>query len=632
MKSDLKSVRQYGLWSSPLSPAAIAGGLRVSDVSWDDYTGALVWLEERSGHGVLVCAQGDDAPRDLTDTISVRARVGYGGGDFAAGGGAVFFVDGASGRIYRQPLAGGIPKAVTPAFGRAAAPTLSPDKRWLVYVHSADRVDRLVVADADGDRWPQVLTSGHDFYMQPAWSPDGRRLAWVAWDHPNMPWDGTNLYVADVEYTETGPVLRHTHRIAGGHDVSTLQPVFSPNGRELVYVTDEGGMGVLAARDLEAGSVRTFPIEGADLLRPAWIQGVRVFALSPDGWTAAVAAPVQGSSRAFFVDLVSGAVAPVAALEAYDFVEQPAIDPRSGAVAAIASGPAIPLRVVTARAGAEGSRVVRRTSTENLDVSTLSVPQPRSWASTDGETVHGLFYPPASSVFTSAGRPPLVVYVHGGPTAMSSTAWNPTIQFLTTRGYAVLAVNYRGSAGYGREYRQKLRGNWGVHDVEDSVSGLRALAEAGEVDGARAAILGGSAGGFTVLQTMISHPEAFTAGVCLYGVANQFTLAAETHKFEERYSDSLLGPLPDAAPIYRERSPELHADRIRRPLAIFQGEIDEVVPQAQSDAIVAALARNGTPHEYHVFAGEGHGWRKRETIEAYHAALERFLKQYLVFT
>ena len=222
--------------------------------------------------------------------------------------------------------------------------------------------------------------------------------------------------------------------------------------------------------------------------------------------------------------------------------------------------------------------------------------------------------------------------IHGGPTSQARAGWNPQAQFFATRGYAVLLVNYRGSTGYGRDYMLKLRGNWGVCDVEDATSGVRHLADAGRIDPERTVIMGGSAGGFTVLQVMTQMPEAFTAGICLYGVANQFHLAAETHKFEAHYLDSLLGPLPEASRIYRERSPLYYADRIKRPLAIFQGEIDRVVPRQQSDLIVEALKRNGTPHVYHVYEGEGHGWRKRETIEHFYRAVEAFLREYVLFT
>jgi dipeptidyl aminopeptidase/acylaminoacyl peptidase len=210
-------------------------------------------------------------------------------------------------------------------------------------------------------------------------------------------------------------------------------------------------------------------------------------------------------------------------------------------------------------------------------------------------------------------------------------SFNPRAQFFTSRGYAVLEVNYRGSTGYGREYRDALRGNWGIYDVEDTVSGAKFLVEQGQADGKRVVIMGGSAGGFTVLKAMEDFPGFFKAGICLYGVSNQFTLVADTHKFEARYSDILLGPLPQAADIYRERSPEFYCDRINDPIAIFQGEIDPVVPRSQSDRVVASLQRRGVPHEYHLYAGEGHGFRKTETIEEFYKAVDKFLKQHVIF-
>jgi dipeptidyl aminopeptidase/acylaminoacyl peptidase len=249
----------------------------------------------------------------------------------------------------------------------------------------------------------------------------------------------------------------------------------------------------------------------------------------------------------------------------------------------------------------------------------------------DGEQVHGLFFPPHNPAFEGSGVPPLIVTIHGGPTSQVKANFNPRAQFFATRGYAVLEVNYRGSTGYGRPYWEALNGMWGVYDVEDAVSGVRHLADQGLVDGSRAVIMGGSAGGFTVLQALVDHPGFFTAAVCLYGVSNQFTLAAETHKFEARYSDKLLGPLPEAADLYRQRSPIFHADRIQDPVIVFQGEDDQVVPRAQSDEIVASLERRGVPHEYHLYPGEGHGFRKTETIEHYYNAVDRFLKQYVIF-
>jgi dipeptidyl aminopeptidase/acylaminoacyl peptidase len=297
----------------------------------------------------------------------------------------------------------------------------------------------------------------------------------------------------------------------------------------------------------------------------------------------------------------------------------------------IGSGPKIPKRIVEFDLSTRTSRVVARSTGETIRTEALAECKPMSWPTADGETAHGLFYAPASDRYTSTGKPPVVLLIHGGPTGQSVAGWNPNAQFFATRGYAVLVVNYRGSTGYGREYMLRLRGNWGICDVEDSLSGVRYLAEQKLIDPDRNVIMGGSAGGFTVLQMLSQHPDSFTAGVSLYGVANQFGLAADTHKFETRYTDTMVGPLPDDAQKYYDRSPEYHAHRIKRPLAVYQGEIDKVVPKGQSDAIVEALKRSGTPHIYHCYKGEGHGWRKRETIEHFYTSLEAFLREHVIF-
>jgi dipeptidyl aminopeptidase/acylaminoacyl peptidase len=282
--------------------------------------------------------------------------------------------------------------------------------------------------------------------------------------------------------------------------------------------------------------------------------------------------------------------------------------------------------------GLDGSsRVYRRSAAEEVPESTYSVPEHISWSGDDGELVYGLYYSPHSLTHTAEGTPPLIVNIHGGPTGQRSKAFSLPAQFFTSRGYAYLDVNYRGSAGYGRIYRNKLRGKWGVYDVQDALSGAQHLAARGLVDQGRMVIIGGSAGGYTVLQTLVDHPGFFKAGICLYGISNQFTLAAETHKFEAHYSDSLLGTLPEAADNYRSRSPLFSLDRIQDPLAVFHGENDVVVPPAQSAEVVAALQRRGVPHIYHLYPGEGHGFRKTETIEHYYTAVDQFLRQYVVF-
>ncbi len=624
-----KHAQPYGLWPSPLTPARMAAEKRLGDVAWDDANGGLVWIEGRSGHGMLLYDDGSgDAPRELNAGRSARGQVGYGGGDMTVARGAVFYA--AEGRLYRQALSGGGERPLTPSFGETASPALSPDGRWLLYVHSYEGVDRLALVDAQGTLWPTWLAQGHDLFMQPAWHPHGRQIAWIAWDHPQMPWDGTRLYLAGLTAPERGlPLVEQAEAIAGDADTSVFQPAFSPDGRYLAYVSDASGWYNLYLYDLAAGEHRHVVDVEAELGLPAWAQGMRTFAWAPDSRQIYYVQSRDGRDQLWRVDVASGEAPAVAGLEEYTRLSQPALS-RSGVLACIASSPQVPARIVTLDPRTGATRIAARSSGETTLPDALVAPEAVAWRAETGDVVHGLYYAPDKA--GGAVKPPLVVLVHGGPTGQATAGYAPQAQFLATRGYAVLDLNYRGSSGYGRAYRNALREQWGIYDADDAVSGARHLADEGRVDPQRLVIMGGSAGGYTVLQTLIRYPGVFCAGVCLYGVTNLFSLAADTHKFEQRYLDGLIGPLPEHAARYRERSPSLHADRIRDPVIVFQGEEDRVVPRAQAEEIVAALRRNGVPHEYHLYPGEGHGWRKAETIERFYEALDRFLRQYVILS
>ena len=631
-----KTSRPYGLWSSPIAPLSLARGMNLSNVAWDQ-GGSLAWLEGRSDRNVLVVQPPDgQAPRDLNSELAIRAGVGYGGGDFTVSHGQAYFVEARSGRIYRQPLAHGVAKAITPAFGSCAAPTLSPTGEWLLFVRTYEGQDALEIVDSDGRYWPQKLAAGQDFYMQPAWHPGGSRIAWIDWNHPNMPWDGTFLRLARLAFSPDHlPVLEEISTVAGGDQVSIFQPEFSPDGRSLAYVSDVDGWWHLYVMDLDSGQHRQLTFGEAEHGAPAWIQGLRTYGFAPDGSRLFFVRNLGGLSGLWQLDLSTGHEQRLDLDEAYTQLDQISVSPHG--IALLASGGQISRRVISLPLPGAATRqpsnvhIWRRATSEELPAETYSAPQVISWSGLDGGDVFGLYYPPASPRFTSSGTPPVLVQVHGGPTSQVRAGFQPQIQFYTSRGYAFLDVNYRGSTGYGRAYRNMLRGKWGIFDVQDSVSGVQHLAGQGLVDLKRAVIMGGSAGGFTVLKALEDYPGFFKAGICLFGVSNQFTLAAETHKFEAHYSDSLLGPLPEAADVYRERSPIFFTDRIKDPMAVFQGEDDVVVPRKQSDELVDALRRRGVPHVYHTYAGEGHGFRKSETIEHYLKAVERFLHEYVIF-
>ncbi len=622
--------RMYGLWPSPIGPQDIAAGIRLGEPCWDTGGERLAWVEGRSDRGVLVLREADGSLRDLTPgEMSVRAFVGYGGGDFTLAHGAAYFVAQADQRIYRQELDGGKPRPITPGFGAASTPRVSPDGRWLAYVHTYEDVDAIAVVDTEGKRWPARIGEGRDFYMQPAWSPDGERLAWVEWDHPNMPWDGTELRVARLAVSDGPPALKESMVVAGGPGVAIFQPEFTPEGDSVVFVSDEGGWGQLRRLNTATGETVTMALDG-EAGTPAWGQGMRRFTPLGSGRSAAVISS-GGFDRLVSVD-AEGGERRIQGSDAYTAIAHPVGTPDGRSVAAVVSAGNQPPRVLVFDApGQRPPEIVRRSDAEIVRPAALSSPEAISWRSFDGETAHGIYYPPASDRFVGSGAPPLIVSVHGGPTSQVTATWNPTAQFFATRGYGVFFPNYRGSTGYGRDYMVKLRESWGIYDVRDARWGAEALAREGKADGDKLVIMGGSAGGYTVLQSFVDYQGFYKAGICMFGVSNMFTLASDTHKFEARYLDSMLGPLPEAAAVYRERSPIFHADKIVDPLAVFQGDIDRVVPREQSDSIVASLKARGVTHEYHVYEGEGHGWRKAETIDHFWKTVDRFLREHVLF-
>ncbi len=638
----------YGLWKSPLTAKTLAGSKRISDVQWDNDGQTLVWLENRGKSRVLVCStlHSLDAPREITldGEPTIRAKVGYGGGDFTVAGGMVYMVA-SEGNIYRQSIRGGTADAITPAFGHASSPVVSPDTRKLLYVHSYQGEDSLVLVDTEGVQFPQRLVRGHDFFMHPRWHPNGSSIAYLAWEHPQMPWDGTTLYLATLQEDAAGSTIAETQVIAGGPDIAIFQPEFSPDGRWLAYVSDESGWAQVHLYDIAQQRSYQLTHGKAEYSIPAWVQGMRTYGWCSDSQAIVAMRNEQGFATLQYlpIDSEQAKPTPIKGLESYTWFEQPALSPTNTALAVIGSSCTTSPRLLVVagqgeeRDGLSGNTTITTqawTDVAYVQPSALAAAQPISWQNTDGSMVYGLLYRPQAVVDgkqNAGGLPPAIVRIHGGPTGQAVAKYTADVQFFTTRGYAVLIVNYRGSTGYGRDYKNLLYGNWGVTDVEDAVSGARYLAAQGIADEHKLVIMGGSSGGYTVLEALCRAKGVFKAGICLYGVSNMFDLVADTHKFEERYVDTLIGPLPAASETYRERSPYFHADLIQDPVALFQGTEDQVVPRVQSDVIADSLRKRGVPHVYHVYEGEGHGWRKPETIEAYYQALEAFLRQYVLF-
>jgi len=610
----------YGLWPSPISPAMQGSRLRLDDVQFDS-DGSLVWLEALSGKTSLLVKKGHEAVREISGGLKISAGVGYGGGDFTVQNGFAIFSS--SGRLHRVSLESGLPYAITPEFGDCASPSISPDGSQVLFVHSYERADCLGLVKSDGQKWPVKLAHDSDFYMQPTWHPDGGQIAWIEWNHPQMPWDGTRLMTARLSGTE----LIEVKQVYGNTDIPVFQPTFSANGRFLAFLANDSEWDTLYLLDLQTGEKRAL-VRDFSLLDPAWIQGIRLFAWSPDSSRIFWLRNNKGWRTLWEVEVATGE-SHVVDIAPYTWVTQIAASPVTTKLALIVSSSKIPARIITLENGQHF--IERRSSGEAISASDLPDPLAIEWAAADGTVVHGLYYPPTSTRFFSEGLPPAIVNIHGGPTSARVNSYNGDAAYFSSRGYGFLEVNYRGSTGYGRSYMLMLREKWGLLDTEDSAGAARALETMGLADPKRLVIMGGSSGGYTVLNALIHYPGIFKAGINLFGVANLFDFIIGTHKFEERYNDSLVGVLPEAAERFRAWSPVFHSEKIKDPIAVFQGEDDKVVPPTHSEQIVAALKANKVPHIYRLYPGEGHGFRKTETIVDFYENLDKFLKQYVLF-
>jgi len=615
----------YGLWNSQVTSRLVSQRLRLEEACWNADGDTLVWLERRSGRGVLVAKTGSETPRDLSDEPQVRGMVGYGGGEVVCAGDWLVY-SGSDGRLYRQGLNNGHAFAITPPFGAAAAPAISPDRCRVLFVFSDGQTDLLALADANGIEWPVQIVRGADFYMQPAWHPGGEWIAWVEWDFPNMPWDGTRVVLGRTAGSPRQVV--DTIVLAGDSDIPAVQPTFSPDGRWLSYICSNGDWDDLVLYNLESGERRVLIHgDGFHLSEPAWVQGMRSHGWNHKSTHVYSLRNFSGRAELWRLNVMDGTGEKIPTAP-YTWLRQISVSPVREQAAFLASSTQVPERLV--RWDGHQIQVDARSGSEQLSEGYLPQVQPVSWLAADGTRVHGNYYPPANPDITSSGAPPVLIYIHGGPTSAAVMEFNAERIFFTSRGYAWLDLNYRGSTGYGHAYERSLREGWGQVDVEDAAGAVHALVQQGLGNPRRLVIRGGSSGGYTVYNALIHYPELIKAGISLYGISDLFADAAETHKFERCYNDRLVGKLPGASDRYHEWSPLFHVERIHAPLAIFQGQEDQVVPPAQSEKIVRALQQNGVPVVYYLYEGEGHGFRRAETIRDYLFQTEQFLRQYVL--
>ncbi len=637
MNNSQPTLAPFGSWPSPISAKLVAeGGVRIGGSAARpaaDGSTEIWWTEARPSEGgrVALVRQLADGTRAeaLDPPWSVRTRVHeYGGGSWFNGPKHVYFSSWDDQRLYRilAESAGtadaGPPEAVTPqpeepGAWRYADGSVTPDGKWIVCVsedhhqvvaaENGEAVNSLVAIAASGGE-PQVISQKSDFVAAPRFSPDGRWLSWYSWNHPDMPWDATTLCAAPVWISNNQLRLGNVKVVAGGATESVIGPNWTSDG-QLVFSTDRSGFWNLHSwRPGDNDHVALTNLEDSEIGTPPWVFGLQQWAELDDGRVFAIVTSAATDSLAQVMPDRSLRPVPTG-LAGCEGISSTGTELLLTALHA----DALPsLVVIDPDSGA--TRTVRACDDLGIHVAWLSRAEAITF-SADGATSNAFFYQPTGEGIngTDGELPPLIVIGHGGPTAHSDPTLSLRVQYWTSRGFGVVDVNYRGSSGFGRKYRRLLNNNWGILDVADCIAAAEYLATAGKVDRARLAIRGGSAGGFTVLCAL-TKSEVFGAGTSLYGVADLEALATDTHKFESRYLDKMIGPYPEAKQIYEERSPINHTDRFSCPLLVLQGDEDQVVPPSQSEAIVAALAEKGIPHAYLLFEGEQHGFRKDVNI------------------
>ncbi|MFN2513131.1 MAG: prolyl oligopeptidase family serine peptidase [Pyrinomonadaceae bacterium] len=610
-------IAAYGSWKSPITSDLIVSGsvgLSQPTIAGQD----TYWVEMRPSEGgrhVIVRRDATGAATDVNPPpFNARTRVHeYGGGDYVVSDGVVYFSNFTDQRIYQQ-RPGEEPSPITPEVDlRYADTVVDAKRRRLICVREDHRVagreavNTLVSIELEGaNNSGHVLVQGNDFYSSPRLSPDGTQLSWLTWNHPQMPWDGSELWTGGLQADRS---LTNTRRVAGGITESIFQPEWSPDGT-LYFVSDRSGWWNLY-RWPTNGEIEVVTELNFELGVPQWIFGVSNYAFASENEIICTYYD-RGISKLASIDTRSRKLQPINT----SYTDITFLRAAPGQAVFRAGSPAEPPSIVRLDLETRTFDILRRSNNLGIEAGYFSSPRAIEFTTTGGLTAHGFFYPPQNLDYRApAGeRPPLLVKSHGGPTSAAATALSLTIQYWTSRGIGVLDVNYGGSTGYGRAYRERLKDQWGIVDVDDCANGARYLVSQEEVDGDRLMISGGSAGGYTTLCAL-TFRDTFRAGASHYGVSDAEALVKETHKLESRYLDGLFGPYPEKQEIYFQRSPINFTDRLSCPAIFFQGLEDKVVPPNQAETMVEALRAKGIPVAYVAFEGEQHGFRQAKNIK-----------------
>jgi dipeptidyl aminopeptidase/acylaminoacyl peptidase len=615
----MTTTASFGSWKSPITSALLtSSGIGFSEIQFSK--GLIYWLESRpeeAGRVAIVRCPVNGSPVDaIPQAFNARSRVHeYGGGAYFVHNHTIFFSNFKDQRLYRQD-ADAAPLPITPdppapASLRYADGRVTPDGKTIICVrerHEEGReaINEIIAIPADGSSSPRIILSGYDFYSFPRISRDGSKLAWTCWRHPQMPWDGTELWVGALRPDGT---ISGERRVAGSSNESIFQPEWGPDG-DLYFVSDRTGWWNLYA-ERSGKTVPIYEIE-AEVSGPQWVFGYSRYAFLSQDRIACIV-DQNGFEHVVVLGTTSNKRDRLTVpYSVFGCIQSDGADTLFFTAASSSTA----AQVVVLDLRNDRPTVLKRSMTTTVDSGYISQPEPIEFPTSNGLTAFALFYPPRNKEFVgNAGeRPPLLVISHGGPTSATTPALRLSVQYWTSRGFAVVDVNYGGSTGYGRAYRERLKGQWGIVDVDDCIHAARYLEKRGDVNGKQMAIRGGSAGGYTTLCALVFH-NIFAAGASYFGVADLEALARDTHKFESRYEIAMVGPYPEAAELYRQRSPVHFADRLSCPVILLQGLQDKVVPPSQAEIMIAALRAKGLPFAYVAFPTEGHGFREAANIQ-----------------
>ncbi|MBN2074868.1 MAG: S9 family peptidase [Dehalococcoidales bacterium] len=606
----------YGSWKSMITSDLVAS----SSIRFDGFIETdgknVYWIEMRpseAGRYVLVRRSPDGTTEDVNPApYNVRTRVHeYGGGACLIDRDTVYFSNFSDQRLYRQEPGSPLSPLTPEGDMRYADGVIDRQRNRIICVcedHTKnDKEPENYIASVDLNGTGEItrLVSGNDFYSSPRISPDGSQLAWITWNHPNMPWDYTELWIANI--SDEGSII-NPEKLAGGSDDAVSEPKYSPNG--VLYFLSEktGWLNLCRYRN---GAIEPLCEMAAEFGSPHWIFGQSTYAFESEKRIVCTYSQ-NGESCLSTIDTETLELKQIET----EYSSFSSIITAHGYAVFLAASPIEAASVVRLDLSTGKTGVLRKSTDIIIDAGYLSVPEAIEFPTENGLTAHALYYRPKNTDFKApAGeKPPLMVISHGGPTSATSGAFSLSIQYWTSRGFAVADVNYGGSTGYGREYRRRLDGMWGIVDVDDCANCARYLIERGEADGERAAIRGGSAGGYTTLASL-AFRDVFRAGASYYGVSDLEALETDTHKFESRYLDRIVAPYPEKRNVFTERSPIHHVEKLSCPVIFFQGDEDKVVPPDQAGLMVNALREKGIPVAYLLFEGEQHGFRKAENIK-----------------